>query len=140
MKKLISTSIIITILVITTLSLPTAAVNSTQMRSLEITASAQTVNYVTPYITGYGNRLSGTEIYFNKDHRIRYYRVFVWNSTKWKSLGITTESSFIHKGATTGVTYKYAVRGLSDDRRRFLTSYSIYNNNKKRVSHMSEVI
>lgn len=50
-----------------------------------------------------------------------------------KKLADTTNGYYIHKTAKVGTTYTYTVRGLSNNKKKFITNYYTVNNTHKRI-------
>lgn len=80
------------------------------------------VYIASPQISGFAPANGGTTVKWNKVEGAYGYRVFINNAGKWKSLGVTTATSFTHKGLTNNTLYTYTVRCV-DKSGNFISGY-----------------
>ncbi len=80
-------------------------------------------NIVMPYISRLDNTDSGVRISWSRIDRVCKYRVFVRDGNRWRALGDTAGTSFVHKAAQSGVNYTYTVRCITANGKRYLSNY-----------------
>lgn len=68
------------------------------------------VRLSTPKVSKITNTNSGAQLTWSKITGAAKYNVYVKSGSKWKKLGDTTSTSFIHTAAKSGTTYKYTVK------------------------------
>ncbi len=75
-----------------------------------------------PKISGFTPANGGTTIQWSKVGGAGYYRVFVKNSGKWKTIGTTTGTSFTYTGLANNTSYTYTVRCV-DKKGNYVSGY-----------------
>ena len=63
-----------------------------------------------PEIIKFENTNNGVMVYWTAFPGAESYRLFYWNGEKWRSVGSTSELSYLHKNAENGKSYLYTVR------------------------------
>ena|GEM_PF-2645994 len=84
---------------------------------------AASVKYIAAPVAKVNNTASGPSIYWSKVAGAEGYRVFYHNGAGWKTLGTTTETSFLHKNFEYHKEYRYTVRCVSADGKSFTSAY-----------------
>ncbi|MBQ9514615.1 MAG: Ig domain-containing protein [Ruminococcus sp.] len=82
------------------------------------------VSVYTPYITNLQNTLYGVKLTWGKVSGAAKYRVFFKSASKWKKLGDTAATSFVHKVAKSGTKYTYTIRCVSFDGKTLTSGYN----------------
>ena len=63
-----------------------------------------------PEIIKFENTNNGVMVSWTAFPGAKSYRLFYWNGEKWRSIGSTSELSYLHKNAENGIMYLYTVR------------------------------
>lgn len=71
-----------------------------------------------PQINKFENVSSGVKISWKAIKGAEKYKVYVKSGSSWKTVGITEDTSLIHKTNESGKTYTYTVKCISDDKTR----------------------
>lgn len=78
----------------------------------------------TPSLSSATNTASGVKVKWASANGAKRYRVFrKTGSGSWTKLGDTSSTSFTDSTATNGTTYTYTVRCISEDQKRYVSSY-----------------
>lgn len=85
--------------------------------------TAASIKYVAAPKVRVNNTASGPNIYWSKVAGADGYRVFVHTGTKWKSLGTTTSTGFLHTGFEYHKEYRYTVRCTTANFKTFTSAY-----------------
>ena len=88
------------------------------------TAAAVNTTLATPKLSAPANTESGVRITWGAVKGAAKYRVFIRNGSAWKKLGDTAGRWFLHKNAVSGTKYRYTVRCLSADGKRYTSGYN----------------
>lgn len=83
----------------------------------------KTIKYIAAPVVTINNTDNGPYVTWKKVTGAKMYRVFVHNGTKWKTLGETTGTAYLHKDFAYNKTYKYTVRCLDSDGKTFTSAY-----------------
>ena len=75
-----------------------------------------------PKVKKFENVQGGAKITWNSIKGAEKYKVYVKSGSSWKTVGATTDTSFIHKTAKSGTTYTYTVKCISADETRAVLS------------------
>lgn len=114
MKKVISITLMLALMLATICIIPTST-------------SAATYPLATPRISNVIAGHNCNNIYWNKVRGAVKYRVFMQEKGNWKRIADTTATSFSHKvNGNKDQTYKYTVRCISADGKRFTSDYYRY--------------
>lgn len=84
----------------------------------------KSIKFIAAPVVSVNNTATGPVISWKKVTGAEKYRVFVHNGTKWKIIGTTEDTSFLHKNFEYNKTYKYTVRCLSADGKTFTSAYN----------------
>ncbi len=76
----------------------------------------------TPKISGAVNLYDGIQLSWNPVRGATRYAIFYKGETAWKSLGTTTETTFLDENVESGVANTYTIRAV-DDEGRFVSDY-----------------
>lgn len=80
--------------------------------------------YAAPTLTKAVYTGKGVSLSYNKVAGVNRYRVFRKGSSgTWKGVTTTTAASIVDKGAKKGQVYRYTVRGVTEDGKKYLTGY-----------------
>ena len=96
--------------------------NGTEQKKL--TPTGTTVTYCATPDVSLRNSASGVKLTWNSDPNAALYRVRRKEAGgSWKTLGYTDSASYIDRTAKSNVTYSYAVRCMSADKKQVQSSY-----------------
>ncbi len=78
----------------------------------------------TPQIKSVSNATTGVRIKFNKVSGAVRYRIFYKKGKNWVKLGDTTKTSYVHTSAKSGKTYRYTVRCVSKNGKKYQSDFN----------------
>lgn len=81
---------------------------SLELSAIELPEDEDAPNY--PEITKFENTNNGVMVSWTAFPGADSYRLFYWNGEKWRSIGSTSELSYLHKTAENDTMYLYTVR------------------------------
>ena len=80
--------------------------------------------YAAPTLTKAVYTGKGVSLSYNKVAGVKCYRVFRKGSSgSWKGVATTTAASVVDNSAKKGQVYRYTVRGVTEDGKKYLTGY-----------------
>ncbi len=83
--------------------------------------SAEQISNV-PEITRFDNTADGTKISWTEYAGAEKYRLFIYNGSTWKRIGVSETLSYTHYPLTDGTTYIYTVRAMDGDN-NYISNY-----------------
>ena len=87
-------------------------------------ASVEAATLKTPAITKTVGVTNGIKLTWGKVSGAAKYRVFLHNGTTWKKLADTTATNYTYTKVKSGTTYKFTVRCISKDGKKFTSNYN----------------
>lgn len=106
MKRFISLSLVLAILAMTVVLIPVSAAVKK------------------PVINSISNTATGVKLNWNKVAGAKKYRVFVKEGSRWKTLGVTSSTSWTNNSVQSGKKYTYTVRCVAADGKTFTSDYN----------------
>lgn len=92
-------------------------------KNVEI-AETSAAKLAAPKITKLTGTASGVKITIAKVNGAAKYAYFFLSNHKWKKIGVTAATSFVHKGVTSGKRYIYTVRCVAANGKTFTSAYN----------------
>ena len=80
--------------------------------------------FAIPVISAVESVNGGLKVSWNKVAGVNNYRIYVKNGGSWSRITDTASNSYTDKNVTSGKSYIYTVRCMSDDSKTFLSHYS----------------
>ena len=87
-------------------------------------ASVEAATLKTPAVTKTVGVTNGIKLTWGKVSGAAKYRVFLHNGTTWKKLADTTATNYTYTKVKSGSTYKFTVRCISKDGKKFTSNYN----------------
>ena len=87
-------------------------------------ASVEAATLKTPAVTKTEGVANGIKLTWDKVSGAAKYRVFLHNGTTWKKLADTTATNYTYTKVKSGSTYKFTVRCISKDGKKFTSNYN----------------
>ena len=119
MKKALS----LILAVIMCLSVAVVIPISASAKNVEI-AETSAAKLAAPKITKLTSTASGVKITIGKVNGAAKYAYFFLSNHKWKKIGVTAATSFVHKGVTSGKRYIYTIRCVASNGKTFTSAYN----------------
>ena len=88
-----------------------------------VVATAKSNSSSVPHIKSTKNTSSGIKLTWDKVKGASKYRVFLKTSSGWKKLSDTKSTSYTYTGAKNNKSYKFTVRCISSDGKKYTSSY-----------------
>ncbi len=67
-----------------------------------------------PALKSASSAFGGMKVSWNHVNGAKNYKVYIKTATSWKSIGTTTDNSFLHTSAVSGTSYTYTVRCVDE--------------------------